>query len=233
MKFKVLEKNGREEIIDFIPSHIINAGYTGRDQAAVQAHVDELKEKGVPAPEKTPVYFTKFADRITQDEIFEVLDEKDHSGEVEFALFFYGGNVYVGVGSDHTDRALEIVDIPKAKQVYPNTISKELWRLDDVIDHWDDIIIRSFIKVDGAKRLFQEAKLTAMLDAAELITRTKALLADPEKTDGLVIYSGTVASLFNAEYSPYFESELEDPIFNRRLCNVYKLVCKDSWYKGN
>lgn len=87
MKFKVLAKNGEEKIIDFVPKHIINAGYTGRDQAAVQAHIDELKEEGIPAPDKTPVYFVKFIDKITQSGGFEVLDETDHSGEAEFALF--------------------------------------------------------------------------------------------------------------------------------------------------
>ena len=119
MKFKVLEKNGEERVIDFIPKHIINAGYTGRDQAAVQAHIDELKEEGIPAPDKTPVYFPKFTDKLTQSEEFEVLDETDHSGEAEFALFFDKSEIYVGVGSDHTDRKLETIDIPKAKQNSP------------------------------------------------------------------------------------------------------------------
>ena len=173
MKFKVLAKSGEEKIIDFVPKHIINAGYTGRDQAAVQAHIDELKEEGIPAPDKTPVYFVKFIDKITQSGGFEVLDETDHSGEAEFALFFDKDEIYVGVGSDHTDRKLETVDIPKAKQIYPNTISKELWKLSDVIDHWDDITLRSWIKVDGERKLFQEAKLTAMLDAADLVERAK------------------------------------------------------------
>lgn len=233
MKFRVLEKNGEERVIDFIPKHIINAGYTGRDQAAVQAHIDELKEEGIPAPDKTPVYFSKFTDKLTQSEEFEVLDETDHSGEAEFALFFDKSEIYVGVGSDHTDRKLETIDIPKAKQIYPNTISKELWKLSDVIGHWDDIIIRSWIKADGEKKLFQEAKLTAMLDAADLAERAKKLLCDPKDTEGLVVYSGTVASLFKADYSPYFETELEDPILGRRLGNVYEMTCKSSWYKGN
>lgn len=233
MKFTVLEKDGKEKVIDFIPKHIINAGYTGRDQAAVQAHIDELKEKGIPAPDKTPVYFVKFGDRLTQEEKFEVLDETDHSGEAEFALFFDGDEIYVGVGSDHTDRKLEEVNIPKAKQMYPNTVSRKLWKLSDVIDHWDDITLRSWVKVNGKKTLFQEAKLTAMLDAADLIKRTKELLRSPEETDGLVLYSGTVASLFSADYSPYFETELEDPVLGRKLGESYEMTCVSSWYKGN
>lgn len=233
MEFQLLEKGGDTKHIVFDPKHMINAGYTGRDQAAVQAHIDELKAKGIPAPEKTPVYFTKFADKLTQESSFEVLDETDHSGEAEFVLLFDKGDVYVGVGSDHTDRKLETIDIPKAKQIYFNTISKDLWRLSDVADHWDKIILRSWIKVNGERTLFQEAALDAMLDVDDLIVRVRALLADPEDTQGLVIYSGTVASIFKADYSPYFETELEDPVLGRKLRNAYGLVCKCSWYKGN
>lgn len=233
MMFCAKEKNGNEKTIDFMPVHIINAGYTGRDQAAVQAHIDELKEEGIPAPDKTPIYFTKFVERITQENHFEVLDETDHSGEAEFVLLFDKDEIYVGTGSDHTDRKLETIDIPKAKQIYPNTISKDLWKLSDVVDHWDDLIIRSWIKVDGVRTLFQEAALTAMLDANEIIDRVKELLVDPKATQGLVIYSGTVASIFKAEYSSYFEVELEDPILNRKLRNYYDMTPRSSWYNGD
>lgn len=233
MKFCVKEKNGYEKNIDFMPIHIINAGYTGRDQAAVQAHIDELKEEGIPAPEKTPVYFTKFEERITQENFFEVLDETDHSGEAEFVLLFDNGEIYVGAGSDHTDRKLETVDIPKAKQIYPNTISRDLWRLPDVSDHWDDLIIRSWIKVDETRVLFQEAPLTAMLSANDIIGRVKKLLVDPENTQGLVVYSGTVASIIKADYSPYFEVEIEDPVLGRKLRNYYEMKPRSMWYKGD
>lgn len=233
MKFQLLSANGKSEEIEFSPKHLINAGYTGRNQAAVQAHIDELKAEGIPAPDKTPVYYVKFVDKMTQSESFEVLDETDHSGEAEFVLLFDKEEIYVGVGSDHTDRKLETIDIPKAKQVYPNTISKELWKLSDVFDHWDDIVIRSWIKVGGERKLFQEAKLTAMLDAMDLAARAKRLLKNPDDTDGLVVYSGTVASIFKADYSPYFETELDDPVLDRKLHNVYEMTCKDKWYKGD
>lgn len=233
MKFKVQLVNGEERGIDFVPRHMINAGYTGRDQTAVQAHINELKAEGIPAPDKTPVYYTKFIDRITQSGMLEVLDESDHSGEAEFVLLFDKDEIYVGVGSDHTDRKLESVDIPKAKQIYPNTISKELWLLKDVSDHWDEIIIRSWVKVNDEKKLLQEAPLTAMLGATDLIERTKRLLVNLDDTEGLIVYSGTVAALFKADYSPYFEAELDDQVLKRKLSNSYELVCKSSWYKGD
>lgn len=230
--FTVLDVSGKPSPLEFDVEHIINAGYTGRDQAAVQAHIDELKEEGIPAPDHTPTYFPKFFDRMTQDNVFEVLDETDHSGEAEFALLFQGGKIYVGTGSDHTDRKLEGVDIPKAKQVYPNTISRELWNLSDVIGHWDQLILRSWVRVDGKKVLFQEATLDAMLDPSDLIQRVKALLADPNSTDGLVVYSGTVAAIAKVPYSDYFEAEIEDPVLKRKLSQHYMLQPVSKWFKG-
>jgi hypothetical protein len=233
MQFQFEPASGTSKSVALDVTKIVNAGYTGRDQAAVQAHIDELREEGIPAPAKTPTYFPKFSDRITQSEVLEALDESDHSGEVEFVLVFGGGKVYVGVGSDHTDRKLEEVDIPKAKQVYPNTISKTLWDLADVEGHWDDLIIRSWVTQGGEKVLLQEAALTAMLEPGDLIARVKKLLADPNDTEGLVVYSGTVAALCKAGYSDSFECEIEDPKLGRKLSQKYALVQINSWFRGD
>ena len=232
MDFKLHRTSGNTEELSLDVRRIINAGYTGRDQAAVQAHIDELKEEGIPAPDKTPTYFPKFADRLTQEESFEVLDETDHSGEAEFVLLFSGGKIYVGTGSDHTDRKLEMVDIPKAKQVYVNTISRDLWDLADVQGHWDEIVLRSWVKQGGKKVLFQEATLDAMLAPDDLIGRVKALLVDPSDMEGLVIYSGTVAALTKADYSSYFEVELDDPKLGRKIGQHYELKPVSKWFKG-
>jgi len=230
LNFMIKHANGTTEPVAVTVRKMINAGYTGRDQAAVQAHIDELKEEGIPAPDKVPTYFPKFVDRLTQAESFEVLDESDHSGEAEFVLIFHQGRILVGVGSDHTDRRLETVDIPKAKQVYPNTISRELWSLDEIRDHWDAISLKSWVGTGGGKVLFQQAPLAAMLAPDDLMARVKKLLADPNDTEGLVIYSGTVAALVKTDYSPNFETALEDPVLNRQISQRYTLKPVSDWY---
>lgn len=232
LSFTVADACNKPFLLEFEVRHVINAGYTGRDQSAVQAHIDELKIEGIPAPDHTPTYFPKFIDRITQGNVIEVLDEADHSGEAEFALLFQGGNIYVGTGSDHTDRKLEGVDIPKAKQVYPNTISRELWNLGDVERHWDKLILRSWVKVDGKKVLFQEATLDVMLGPADLARRVMVLLADPNDIDGLVVYSGTVAAIAKVPYCDYFETEIEDPVLKRKLNQHYTMRPLSKWFKG-
>jgi hypothetical protein len=228
MKFHI---NGNpNDVLEFEVKTVVNAGYTGRDQAAVQAHIDELKEKGIPAPEETPVYFPVFQEGVLQKETFDVLHEDDNTGEAEYALIYAGGEIFVAAGNDHTDRKLEEVDIPKAKQVYPNFISKDVWRLADVKDHWDKIVIRSWIRQDGKKVLFQEGNLSALMGPDELMKRMDDVI-DIESTDGLMVFSGTIASIFGIDYSPYFEVELDDTVTGKKLGLFTEFKPITSWFK--
>lgn len=227
LKFHI---NGNpNDVLEFEVKTVVNAGYTGRDQAAVQAHIDELKEKGIPAPEETPVYFPVFQEGVLQKERFDVLHEDDNTGEAEYALLYANGEVFVAAGNDHTDRKLEEVDIPKAKQVYPNFISKDVWRLADVKDHWDQIVIRSWIKQDGRKVLFQEGNLSALMGPEELMERMEEVIK-VESTDGLMVFSGTIASIFSIDYSPYFEVELDDTVTGRKLNLFTEFSPIRSWF---
>lgn len=227
LKFHI---NGNpNDVLEFEVKTVVNAGYTGRDQAAVQAHIDELKEKGIPAPEETPVYFPVFQEGVLQKERFDVLHEDDNTGEAEYALLYANGEVFVAAGNDHTDRKLEEVDIPKAKQVYPNFISKDVWRLADVKDHWDQIVIRSWIRQDGRKVLFQEGNLSALMGPEELMERMAEVIK-VESTDGLMVFSGTIASIFSIDYSPYFEVELDDTVTGRKLNLFTEFSPIRSWF---
>jgi hypothetical protein len=104
--------------------------------------------------------------------------------------------------------------------------------LSDVADHWDSIYLRSWVKFEGERRLFQESTLDAMLAPDDLISRIKDLLVDPADMQGLVVYSGTVASLFSVDYSPYFEVEMDDPVLGRKITDKYSMTCVSQWYKG-
>ena len=228
LKFHI---NGNpNDVLEFEVKTVVNAGYTGRDQAAVQAHIDELKEKGIPAPEETPVYFPVFQEGVLQKEAFDVLHEDDNTGEAEYALLYANGEIFVAAGNDHTDRKLEEVDIPKAKQVYPNFISKDVWRLADVKDHWDQIVIRSWIRQDGSKVLFQEGNLSALMGPEELMERMAEVIK-VESTDGLMVFSGTIASIFSIDYSPYFEVELDDTVTGRKLNLFTEFSPVTSWFR--
>ncbi|GAB6280090.1 MAG: DUF2848 domain-containing protein [Thermovirga sp.] len=216
-------------VLEFKIRNVINAGYAGRDQASVQAHIDELKEKGVPAPEETPTYFPVFPQCVLQQESHDVLHETDNTGEAEYVLLFKGEEIFVAAGNDHTDRKLEEVDIAKAKQVYPNFISREVWNLSDVIDHWDSLEIQGWIMKDGKKVLFQNGKLSSLMGPKELMKRIRQVVKLPT-LDGLMVFSGTIASLFNIDYSPFFEVVLHDPIKGRTIKQATTFNPVSNWF---
>lgn len=225
--------SGSSEVrMAFDVERMVNAGWVGRDKESLMAHIEELKEEGIPAPEEVPICFPILQDRITQDDTVEVLDESDHSGEAEYVLLFHKGSIYVAAGSDHTDRKVEISGVPKAKVFYPNVISREVWRLDDVCDHWDQLILRCWIKsAKGERVLYQEDALSSIIDWKSLIDFTKKHLVNPEDTEGMVVYSGTVPAKIKIQYSSSWEVELEDPKRGKKIGLAYQCVPSKNWFK--
>src|SRR5574341_1102958 len=134
-----LHAGGRSAPVSLDIRRLINAGYTGRDQAAVRHHIEELKAHDIPAPASTPTMYAKPACLLTQGPTIEVLGGQT-SGEAEFVLLISAERVLVAAGSDHTDRELEKVSIEKAKMMCPNVISRDAWDLAEVRDGWDEIV---------------------------------------------------------------------------------------------
>ena len=216
-----LEKDGKEKEILFEARRMINAGYTGRDQESIRRHVEELEKEGIPAPDSTPAAYEVISKLLYFDDQIEVVGDKT-SGEAEYVLLCAGKDVYVGVGSDHTDRELESVSIIKSKQVCPNLMSNRVWNLKDVRKDWDDILLRSWVRShQGEKVLYQHAPLSAILAPEELMAFVKNRL-DDGNLDGVVIFSGTVGILpEKINFGNYFEAELSNPRTGRKLSCAY------------
>src|SRR6266849_3239240 len=146
------------------------AGWTGRDPVARDKHIAELEAIGIARPASTPIYYRVSARRLTLADSIEVCG--DHSsGEVEFVLIGWQGRIFVGCGSDHTDRKVEAYSVTVSKQMCDKPMASELWELEDVIGHWDRMILRSWAVIDGERELYQEGTLDAMLSVDELIKR--------------------------------------------------------------
>ena len=205
-----LKKKSGTESLSFPVKRMVNAGYVGRDQEAVRSHIEELKKEGVPVPEETPTLYPVAYYLVTTDDALEVVDEST-SGEAEFVLLLAGGEIYVGVGSDHTDRSLEASSIIKSKQICPNVISPVVWSYREVKEVWDDLVLRGWVGKDGQNILYQEAKLASIMSAEDIIAFVSSRLKD-ENLNNLVIYSGTVPSLTGEIiFGDSFEVELHNP----------------------
>jgi len=195
---------------------LVIAGWTGRDKAAVEHHIRELEALGVRPPDSTPVYYPVAAARLSLANRIEVTAE-DSSGEVEFVLIVEGRALYVGVGSDHTDRQVETYDVTVSKQVCEKPIAPEIWAFEDVRAHWDQLMLRSWIVEGGRRVLYQEGPVSNMLPPQVLLAGS-GLAHDPAPA---VLYCGTLPAIGGIRPAQSFEFELEDPILGRRITHGY------------
>jgi hypothetical protein len=139
------------------------------------------------------------------------------SGEVEYVLCVVSEDeVYVGLGSDHTDRHLEETDIPRSKQICPNLMGQTVWPLEEVESHWDDLLIAANVVKDGKDTLYQEGHLGLLLNPAELMSFVKSKIGGP--LENLIIFSGTMGMLTGEfVFGERFSANLMDEKLNRQL----------------
>jgi hypothetical protein len=196
------------------------AGWTGRDPVARDRHIAELEALGIARPASTPIYYRVAARRLTQADSIEV-SGGDSSGEVEFVLIGWQGRIFVGCGSDHTDRKVESYGVTVSKQMCDKPIAPVLWELEDVIGHWDRMILRSHAVIAGERVLYQEGTLDAMLPVKDLIARGFGEAGLP---DGCAMFGGTFAAKGGIRPASRFEFELEDPVLKRSIRHGYDVV---------
>ena len=218
LKF-VCHANGQETAREAAFDTLIVAGWTGRDTAALEHHIEELAKIGVPRPSSVPVFYRTSVNGLTQAERLEVLGP-DTSGEVEPVLFGLEDGLWLGVGSDHTDRKAETMGIALSKQLCGKPVGSHLWRYADVAGHWDRLMIRSWATIDGKRVLYQEGALAGMRTPEDLLQRYGATTLPP----GAAMFCGTVGAIGGIRPASRFEMELEDPVRNRKLRHGYDVV---------
>ena len=194
-----------------------NLGSATRSAATAAVHQQEVARAGiriafdVPAPRIYPIGTHALT---TGDEV--LVQDDETSGEVEIVIAV-ADRVYVGVGSDHSDRALERASIPWSKQACPNVLAPVLWPFEPMRARWDACVLRSW--VDG--RLYQEVAVAAFLHPDDILGTLRQRVSGLPERDYLV-FCGTVASLGEAlGFGRRWSFELEDPGAGRRIRHEY------------
>ena len=198
-------------------AQVVIAGWTGRDKASVEKHISELAAIGVKRPRAVPMFYRVAASLLTTAREVEVVGENS-SGEVEFVLVSAPDTLYVGVGSDHTDRKVETYGVTVSKQMCPKPAASELWPFADLDAHWDRLVLRSHVTRGGRRLLYQEGEVSRMLAPRDLLERFSgsAYLAP-----GTAMFCGTLAVRGEIGGGERFEIELHDPVRNRSLRHEY------------
>lgn len=218
----ILETKRTSRIVRYEARKLLLGGFTGRNREEVMKHLEELRKKGVKAEvPKIPIFFRAPPYLLTTRNVIEV-PSKTTSGEAEYVLLVGERDIYISVGSDHTDRELERRDIRMSKWVCPKVVSEKIWLYDELKDHWDDIEIRSYVYKNGKEELYQTATLKSILSPEDLIKEVSNENAKVQK--GLVIFSGTIATIRGIKYSEKFKVVLIDNVLNRKLEHKYRVV---------
>ena len=210
-------------LISFEATDLVMAGWTGRDPAAVQHHIDELAALDVAPPSKTPLFY-RVDPALLAGSVDEITVVGDSSGgEVEVVLLSMADGLWVGLGSDHTDRAFEAHSVQLSKQLCRKPMAETLWSFEEVIDHWDEMILRAHITEGGERVLYQEGCLSEIKRPEDLIS---AYLDERGSAigDGLplgtVIFCGALPAIGGIRPSTRFEMQLQDPVRDESIGHV-------------
>ena len=190
----------------FEAKQLVLAGYTGRDQESVRRHIEELAQQGVPVPKRVPELYTVNPLSLQVGGTVWANDGSS-SGEVEYVLLIEKDDLFVTVGSDHTDRALEALTVEKSKQIYPKVLGREVWRVNQLMKEWDGLILRSTVTEGEAEHEYQSGTLGGLITAKNL----QELIGQVGQP-GTVIFSGTVPLIDGlVRYGSRFIGELASP----------------------
>ncbi len=199
---------------------LVIAGWAGRNAAAIEHHIEELAALGIPRPSTTPLFYRVAAETLTQTDKLTVLGP-DGSGEVEPVIVSMADGLWVGIGSDHTDRKAEAHGIALSKQMCGKPVGIELWRYEDVEKHWDELQLRSWMTIAGKKTLYQESSISALRSPRDLVERYTGGKSLPT---GTLMFCGTPAAIDGIRMGSRFEMEITDPVLQRSLRHAYDVV---------
>ncbi len=219
LSFTLVEKNSSREIVLPVRRMII-AGWTGRYADAMEAHISELEKLGVARPERTPMFYRVAASLLTNAQVIEVSGSAS-SGEVEFFVTRIEDNFWMGVASDHTDRKAEIYGVALSKQMCGKPVGKQLWRLDDVKDHWDQIQLRSYAINNKDKILYQDGTVAAMLPIEQLLEMFRSEDDQGGIGSGDFMMCGTLPAIGGVRGADTFLVEMIDPVLDRHMAHKY------------
>lgn len=199
--------------------NLIAMGFTARNQEQMEKNLNALKREGIEFPDDFPQVYRISRLLATDEDFIEVVSDST-CGEVEYLILKHGDKHYIGVGSDHADKELEKSSIINSKQICGKPHSVNFWKYDEIKEHWDTLILRSWQETAGEEVLYQENTVANILEPEKIIKKVEEKI-----TGDYLVFSGSVANLTGYFiYGDRFRYEIYDPIINRSISGVYNIV---------
>ncbi|QJP12343.1 DUF2848 domain-containing protein [Starkeya sp. ORNL1] len=201
---------GGERISPLVRTLLLGS-FTGRSQADVSRHVEEMELLGVTVPSRLPIFYPAMSCLLTQEAQVEAVGS-DSRPEVEFVLFAHRGQWFVTVGNDQFDLDLEKRSlVSKSKNLCQKLVAGMAWPLDEVSGHWDALTL----SLSSNDRLLQHGRLEQLLQPAVLLDSVKQ---DFGKREIDMLFSGTIPFLPDVQIdSGDLRIALHDPVLSREL----------------
>ncbi len=211
-------KNGNERDIEIAVNELIVFSWTGRNIDIVKKLVEEREKYGIK-PKTIPECYRLQPYLITTSNYIRKISET-HAGEVEYVLLIRNEDeIFITVGSDHTDLEAERCSCLAGKHMYPKVVARRAWPLEEVEDHLDKIVLRSWILEDSKKVIYQEGNLGLLIRPEKLIEQVREIVGDLRN---VVVFSGTIPTITGElKVSEYFEIKMIDPVLNREISHYY------------
>ncbi len=220
LEVTVESTSGCSRMLRLRSPRLVVVGYTGRDATAVARHVAELEAQGVPPPPEVPMFYLlpSFL-LVSSGELIEVASAST-CGEAEPVLIrLPSGELFVGIGSDHTDRELEKSSIHLSKAVCAKIVGPSVWPFAEVVECWDNLRLRSWA---GEASPYQDDRLETIRRPVELLDRAEQLRPGADRP--LVLFLGTVPLRSEGfQFVTHFSAILEDEARNRLLRCAYSV----------
>ena len=215
-----VESNKGSQSLSIDIHRMFNVGGTMRDPKVFKRHLAEMAKEGITGPKTVPPLMPLGEWTLTTRDNFTVHSDKC-SGEVEYVLLHLNSQWFIGAGSDHTDRDLEKSSIVWSKQVAPNVLAPTIWPLEEIKDHFDDIILESDVGKGTNTRPYQRTTLATFWDPDEMLRRISKRIP---KWEGLnyLFFSGTVPTVNETlDFDTTFSFRMIDPVLDRTIKHSY------------
>ncbi len=240
LDFNVLSRDGSSENRSVKVERLWFGRHCSRDVEGTRARLDAIRTEGYSV-HGNPNLCKKSRYLLTNETAIEVQGPQT-SGEVEYVIIVDDGEVLVSVGSDHNDRTLgslwtealgKVYDTAKSKQMVPSVVAREAWRYEEIMDHWDQLTLRSNVTVAGLRIVYQDFLL------ANLMAPQYHFRSSPElRENGNVLFGGSSgtalgvpsdvyqfqSSIKGLTFSRDFHFEIHDPVLKRKISHGYEIA---------
>lgn len=218
----ILNVKGKSQQVEFSAKTLIISGFAVKDRILALKHIEEMKQSGLSVPEKIPAFYSIDPALITDSPDIQV-GSKETSGEVEPVLITTGGKMYIGVGSDHTARDLGRKDIEESKEACGKPISREVFELEYALKNWKHLSLRSFTLDNGKEILYQEGKVTSLLQIHEILDGIREWNGSIDLQESAIFLGTVPLATGDFVYSDWYRVELTDEKNEKTLNREYRV----------